>query len=192
MNQLGKEQDSVFETLEKGNFVAPPGGDPRDEEAGSPLYRAIWYVVFGLLFASLLPGVWAEPLIPFLGAVLLLMAGARLWEESPLCKAVSAAAAVLAAVLSFRIIADGTFDSLPLSILYPICGYGALLLQAAIPALLALALKQRWLGLTAGSAFAMAVLWLFGGCFWAAAALAVCGLAGLVMTAVAVIRQEKR
>ena len=83
MNPLGKEQSSVFETLEKGNFIAPPGGDPRDEQDIPLLKRVFRLILPGIALTCLLPALLdGMELAAFLGALLMIISvGQNLYKS---------------------------------------------------------------------------------------------------------------
>lgn len=82
MNLWGKEQQHVFTTLERGDFIAPTGGDERDEMDIAKLRRAMELLTPALLCTSLLPYVAGQlTLLPFIGSILAVLGCLRISSE---------------------------------------------------------------------------------------------------------------
>lgn len=184
MNPLGKEQDKIFEHLEKGNFIAPPGGDPRDERDIPRLRRAAPLLAAGVLLTSLLPGVFdGWELASFLGALLIVPGAARIWEQSRWVKAALFGAVVQLLALALRLVAQTTVPALLDSTVYSAAGYASTALGAVIPWLLALGLGnccRRCALCMAVAALAATVLVFLQGLLTLCVVLAVLGTAALV------------
>ncbi len=136
MNPLGKEQDKIFEHLEKGNFIAPPGGDPRDEEDIPMLKRSFALLIPGLALSVLLPGLFdSAELFAFLGALLLAIGAGRLTGEDRWFHGVVICAVLQAMLLAFVLVAQTSVPALMESIGYTVAGYGALALGFTVTAL---------------------------------------------------------
>jgi hypothetical protein len=138
-----KSQDTVFEVLEKGNFIAPPGGDDLDLEEIPVLRRAMVLLFPGTVLALLLPGIFGGTLLPFLGALVLIFGYLRLREQSPWIKAAAALSSLQAFLLAFCFVAETTmaqWQSLPV---YRSFLIAAPVLAALTPCLLTLGLRSH-------------------------------------------------
>lgn len=195
MNPLGKGQDTVFETLEKSNFIAPPGGDERDQEDISKLCRAMELLTPGIVLAALLPQVAGDwTLVAFLGALLTVFGCVRLWEENGWFKLAMWCAVAQGLLLCFRLVGQTMLPMLLESALYPIAGYGADVAGAAVPAALAVGLwlydRKAAPFMTAATAAAIA-LPLLGGLMLAVRAVAAAvGAGSLIWLLVRTKREE--
>lgn len=113
MNPLGKEQSSVFETLEKGNFIAPPGGDPRDEQDIPLLKRVFRLILPGIALTCLLPALLdGMELAAFLGALLMIIGAVKLTRETDRYRVAVICAAVQAISLAFVLVAQTSVPEL--------------------------------------------------------------------------------
>lgn len=113
MNPLGKEQSSVFETLEKGNFIAPAAYDPQTEEDISPVKSAFKLLLPGIALGCLLPALLdGMELAGFLGALLMFAGAIKLTGEIDRFRVVLVCAAVQAAALAFVLVAQTSVPEL--------------------------------------------------------------------------------
>lgn len=188
MNPLGKEQDKVFEHLEKGNFIAPPGGDPKDEEDISEHRRAMPWLVTGTVLATLAPVVLENwDLVAFLGTLALAVGLLRLWNASIWFRAAMCCTTLQFVTLSLRLVAQTPIHWLLESEIYPALKIAALLLGTALPWLLTAAFGKLipkalpFMGAAAVLAAVGTVLQLAGGALPAVRiGLALLGLAACV------------
>lgn len=138
MDPLGKEQDKIYEHLEKGNFIAPPGGDPKDEEDISMYRRAMPWLITGTVLATLAPAVLENwDLVAFLGTIALAVGLLRLWDASVWFRTAIGCTALQFLALSVRLVAQTPVHWLLESEIYPVLKIAALLLGPAFPWLLA-------------------------------------------------------
>ena len=170
MNNFGKEQQHVFTTLEKGDFIAPPGGDERDEMDIPKLRRAMELLTPALLCLSLLPYV-AEQLtiLPFLGSIMAVFGCLRISSENRWFKLATALSGLGA--MAFCIVAVGTTDilaDLKMWWGYDFAAYTAMVVAALLPVTLTLGIWQHYprvvpfMLAVAVIAVALPMLWLFG------------------------------
>ncbi len=146
MNLWGKEQQHVFTTLEKGDFIAPPGGDDRDEMDIAKLRRAMELLAPALLCMSLLPYVAGQlTLLPFVGSILAVLGCVRIIGEDRWFKL----AAVWSSfgVASFCLVAGGTTDMfavLKALWIYDMAVYTAMIVAALLPVILTLGIWRHY------------------------------------------------
>ena len=141
MSGLGKNQDTVFETLEKGNFIAPPGGNDRDTEEISQLRRAMEWLTLGLVLGAFVPYMGADlELLAFLGGIAAFFGCLRLYEENRWCKAAMWAAVAQVLGRCLRLFAQTLLPMLLDTVVYAAALYVAMAAAAAVPVLLALGL----------------------------------------------------
>ena len=134
MNPLGKEQSTVFETLEKGNFIAPADGDLKDEQDIPLLKAACKLLLPGLALSVLVLGVLSgAELLVFLGALLVAVGAGKLAEESRIFAAAVILAVLQALVLGFVLVAQTFVQSLMETAPYTAAGYAAPVIGALIP-----------------------------------------------------------
>lgn len=140
MNLWGKQQEHVFSVLEKGDFIAPPGGDDRDEMDIAKLRRAMELLAPALLCMSLLPYVAGQlTLIPFLGSVLAVLGCLRISGEDRWFKLAAVCAGL--GTLALCIVAGCSTDLLAVlkaSWVYDLAVYTAMVIAALLPAMLTL------------------------------------------------------
>ena len=169
MSGLGKNQDTVFEALEKGNFFAPPGEDKRDFEDISVLTRSVEMLTPGLILGTLVPYLgqgWE--LLAFLGGILAFVGCLRLKEENRWCAVAVWVALVPVLGWCLRLFAQTLVPMLLESVVYPICLYAAVIGAAALPLLLTIGFLriQRKaalrMGIAAVAAVVLPVLWALG------------------------------
>ena len=147
MNPLGKEQDKIFEHLEKGNFIVPPGGDPRDEADIPLLKRALLLLIPGLALTVLLPGLLdGMELAAFLGALILVFGAGRLASENGWFRGAVACAVAQSLVWGFVLVAQTTATALITTIIYTVAAYVGIALSAMMPILLAVAVWKCYIG----------------------------------------------
>lgn len=145
MNPLGKEQDKIFEHLEKGNFIVPPGGDPRDQADIPLLKRALLLLIPGLALTVLLPGLLdSMELAAFLGALVVSFGAGRMAGENGWFRATVACAAAQTVVLGFVLVAQTTAVALMTTTVYTVAVYTAMALGALVPAVLTAAVWKSY------------------------------------------------
>ena len=165
MNPLGKEQDKIFEHLEKGNFFMPPGGDPRDEADIPKLKQALSLMLPGLALSVLLPGLLdGMELAAFLGVLVLIVGTGRFTGENGWFRATVACAVAQTVVLGFVLVAQTTAVALMTTTVYTVAVYTAMALGALVPAVLTAAVWKSYgvcrlpMALLAVAAVALAVI----------------------------------
>lgn len=185
---MGKEPESLREILEEGNFIAPPGGDPRDEESIPKLRRAVELICPGLVMAAILPNVIGDgTFLGSIGAVLVVFGTLRLWDEGIRFRLVLLCAALQGLSDCFRFVGANMWLPLMESPLYPAAGVVAVVAGTATPVLLAVALgtyhrkSAPWMAGAALAAVVLLVLKLVGAWLILRAALAVLGTAALAV-----------
>ena len=196
MNGLGKNQDTVFEALEKGNYIAPPGGNDRDAEEIPQLRRAMEWLAPGLVLGMMLSYVGDDlELAAFLGGVIGIFGCVRLYEENPWCKAALWAAAAQVLCRCLRLFAQTLIPMLLGTAVYSLCLYASMIAGAAVPVLLCLGLwdgdrkSGALMAVAAAATAALPVLWLLGVMLPARIAVAVLG-AGALLWLLVRSRQE--
>lgn len=140
MDLWGKEQQHVFTTLAKGDFIAPPGGDDRDEMDIAKLRRAMELLAPALLCMSLLPYVAGQlTLLPFVGSILAVLGCVWIADEDRWFKLATAWSSLGA--VAFCLVAGGTTDLLAVlktSWVYDLAVYTAMVVAALLPVILTL------------------------------------------------------
>ena len=145
MNPLGKEQDKIFEHLEKGNFIVPPGGDPRDQADIPLLKRALLLLIPGLALTVLLPGLLdGMELAAFLGALVVSFGAGRMAGENGWFRATVACAVMQALSLGFVLVAQTTAVALMTTTVYTVAVYMAMALGALVSAVLTAAVWKSY------------------------------------------------
>jgi len=169
MNRLGKEQDTVFETLQKGEFIAPPGGDDRDQEDIAKLRRAMEWLLPGLVLGSFVPHLargWE--LAAFLGGLITPSGCVRIWEENGWFRLAMWCAVAQMLGSCVQLIAQTAVPMLLDTAAYSVAAYTAVIAGAAVPASLTAALwlyhrkSAPFMAVTAAVAVIMPVLAYFG------------------------------
>jgi len=136
MNPLGKEQSTVFETLEKGNFIVPPGGDPGDTD--KPLLRsALTFMLPGFVLAALLPGAFGGMELPaFIGALLIAVGAGKLMGGCHWFRGGVVCAVLQTLALALVLVAQTSVPMLLESPIYTTASISATVLCAVTAALL--------------------------------------------------------
>ena len=169
MNRLGKGQDTVFEALEKGNFIAPPGGDDRDQEDISKLRRAMEWLLPGLALGAFVPHLakgWE--LAAFLGGLITLFGCVRIWEENGWFRLAMWCAVAQVLGSCVQLIAQAAVPALLDTAVYSVAGYVSVIAGAAVPVVLTVALwsyhrrNAAFMAITAAVAVTMPALAYFG------------------------------
>lgn len=165
MDRLGKGQDTVFETVEKGRFFTPTAGEAWDEESVAKLRRAMEQLLPGLLLACLLPNVAGDwPLVAFVGALLTVFGAFRLWDENLWFKLSVLCAGAQMLCLGFQLVGQAMLPALLETAAYPIAGYGATAAGVLVPVLLTVGLWLHhrkgvvWMAVAALAALALPLL----------------------------------
>lgn len=146
MSLYGKEQEHVFTTLEKGNFIAPSGGDNRDEMDIAKLQRAIELLAPAFLCMSLLPYVAGQlTVLPFIGSILAVLGCWRVSGEGRWFK-LSVVWSALAAV-AFCVVAGCSTDLLAVlkgTWANDLAAYTAMVVAALLPMVLTLGMWRYY------------------------------------------------
>ena len=189
MSSLGKGQDHVFTTLEKGNFIAPPGGDERDEMDIAKLRRAMELLAPALLCMALLPYVAGQlTLLPFVGSILAVLGCWRMSSEDRWFKlatlwcglGVVAFCVTAGASTELLVVLNGTW-------VCDLAAYTAMVVAALLPVMLTLGLWQHypqlapWMLAVAVISIALPVITLMGVQLMVRIVLAVLGAMVLVL-----------
>lgn len=169
MDPLGRNQDTVFEALEKGNFIAPPGGNDRDTEEIPQLRRAMEWLTPGLVLGAMVPYVGENlELAAFLGGLVTLFGCVRLYEENAWCKTALWAAVAQLLGRCLRLFAQTLLPMLLETVIYPASLLVAVIAAAVEPVLLSVGFWRSsqkagaLMAAAAGVSLLLLPLWMLG------------------------------